>query len=231
MSYEKYLNSIEGCIYDYRNAKRSGVVFSRFEKFDYLFKKELLVEEGVLKDAPFLRKRKLFIKSVDYRVACFYAKFFSDVMFLENNYSFGNIRMVVRDIVKYAYNNCICLDKFKVLFTDKNSVLYIGLIGKNSEFALSIKGKDDVARCLLDIISILGSEDEREDVGRLWLRSYLNKEYEAVKSGGNSSMYVEGDRKLSSLNDFVNKDAEGSQIEEKKEIISERRYGNIVNFR
>lgn len=192
LMYETYLSGLKSSIRFFRDAVEEGKVFSRFEVFDNMFKKELAVEEGLKKGLPFIKKKIRFIKDVDYRVACFYAKYFSDVMDMRDDYSFSEIKYLVRSIVNYAKNNGICSDTFKLVFSDSNNVFHINMYGLYTDLELSIKSTEDFIQGIIDLISFLGSTDEHNEADKRWLNRYLHTVYDDISKGIEAKPFIVG---------------------------------------
>lgn len=226
MSYKKYLSGLKDSLVIFRKANRVGANLSRYEAFDYMFKTELAVSEGMKKDVPFFKKKMMFIESVDYRIACFYAMFFSRLMNMKKGYSFKTVKSLFKDILNYARNNCICSEKFNIEFKDCNNELITTVYSKGSYYDYEISCYNDLVSSVLDLVSLLGSMDEKLDFNMDWFNGYLYKVYDCVCSGESAKPYVDSESFSITFKKFISEDVKTKG----KDIVRCNKEKKVVNF-
>lgn len=207
MKRNEYVGSLKGCIVKYNEAKKNGVVLSRLENFDYMFKRELASEMGIRQRDGGLSRLVRTVQDVDYRVACFYASVMSDLCDIqENGYSFELVSNLFKYYAKYAHSKSICRKKFYVIGEDSNNLYEITISdGIKDIFTFTISNKSECISALIAFTSMLGSKDEKESDEREWFERYLDKEFRKYPMGQEATPYVEGKKVVRNLKSYMAK--------------------------
>lgn len=207
MDFQNYLFGLKKNISTVNKAVKGGSSLTRLERFDYLFKKELIILKGMRSKRTLLNRLVNNASNSDYRLACFYAMGFSGIMdTIENGYSVEGLRKQYTTIVKSARYNYICSKTFKVNISDRNGKIHVELTSdcfKKQEFEIcSLK---DYVSFSIYLVSLLGSLDEASSGFRKWFESYLAREFIKIEKGVSPKPFVEKDK--------VDKSFESSIIE------------------
>lgn len=204
MDYKSYVKSLGGSIAQVVRAKNKGVILSRYENFDLLFKKELAISEFVRDEHNPVFNIYNNITNFDYRLARFYADAFSSLMYgVYKGYTFEGIVKEYKYLIKEAKKKSICSGKFKVISGNKNNVYNIKILNKdlfNMEY--SIGNTLDLVSSSLSLISLLGSLDEEDDDFREWLGGYLYKVFDDINNNLEATPYIEKETTLKSLKSY-----------------------------
>lgn len=200
MFYERYLNGIKNNLKYYKKLGKEDIELSRFEEFDKMFKTELLEIEGIKSKTSFIKKKIYSIGDIDYRVACFYAKFLSEIIDMSDTYSFARTKFKVYQIARYAYVNGICRYKYSLEFKDSKNVLYVKLVGEEDTISFSIENSDDFVWVMLSLVAELGSGDEKSDVDRKLMYDYLLDVCEDIVDGNIATPYKSKNCEISTEN-------------------------------
>ena len=207
MFYENYLKSLRGNISSVSKAVRGGVVLTRLEEFDYLFKKELLIVEGIRNKRPVLNKVIRNITSSDYRLAHFYAEAFSSIInTIRDGYSVKGIEKQFKYFTKQATSKYICSVNLKVNVKDLNGKITVSFSTKTNNEDYVISNMQEYIRVAFCLVSTLGSLDETDNGFREWFHSYLSNELVKVDKGYNAEPFIERDRIAKDLKSYINSD-------------------------
>lgn len=192
MFYENYLLSLKGNIVSVSKAVRGGVVLSRLEEFDYLFKKELMIVEGIKDKRNLLNKVINNVTNSDYRLAHFYAEAFSSIMnTINNGYTVKGISKQFKSFTRNASAKYICSVPLKVNVTDLNGKITVTFYTKGNQEDYIINNMQEYVRVAFCLVSTLGSLDEEDNGYRKWFHSYLTNELVKVDKGYNAEPFVE----------------------------------------
>lgn len=210
MSYAKYLEGLKSSLVLVSRAKKSGVVLSRFEEFDNMFKKELAICEGLRRDHKLAFKLVSNINNVDFRVACLYAEAFSSVVDLvKDGYFFADVIGMFKDAYYTAKSKYIYAGKLSIDAKDKNSVLTIEVKSKKGYHKeYSVNTPEDMVVSFLSFVSYLGSCDEETREGESWFEEYLIIELNKIINGYKATPYVD-EKKIVGFKSYL----DGNNIE------------------
>lgn len=182
MNYKNYLLKLKSNISEVNKAVKDGVVLTRLENFDYLFKKELLSLKGLIHKRSMLNRIINNATKSDFRLALFYAKEFDDIVNVtEKGYSVKGIEKQFKSIIKYAYQKDICSSKFILKVSDINGKIKIDLRNSSDKYEFEICNIVDYVAVSIYIVSLLGSFDERDKNFKDWFMLYLTNEYSKVE--------------------------------------------------
>lgn len=229
MNYKKYLEGLKSSISTFVKAKNNGVVLTKREEFDLMFKKELAIAEGMKKNHKPVYKFLNTVNSVDFRIAGLYAYVLSRVMYLEEEgYSVKDIMLLFKDICKIARSKYIYSEKLKVSYDDSNSEFKIVVDFKNDEFFdFPINTKDEVINSLLSFASYVCSEEENDTSYKRFLNTYLFDVLYEINKGNRAVPLVDRDTKVKVFKNFIKgeKPNNRSAKEEHSKVIK------IANYR
>lgn len=218
MNYENYLSNLKGNIVSVNKAVKEGVVLSRLEHFDYLFKKELMIAEGIRSQRRFLNKLINNATSIDYRLACFFANGFKEMFeTIEKGYSVKGLEKQYKSMIRTAYAKYICSKLFKLNVTDINGriKLELSLSGVKTE-VFEIRSMEDYISFTIYLISLLGSYDEQSNGYKEWFGFYLPKEFNKIKNNVNPEPFIERKNVAKDLNSFVSSNLKKTCISDSK---------------
>lgn len=208
MCYALYLNNLKKCTKEVNMAVRGGVILTRLENFDYLFKKELAIAEGIRAKRNFLYKLVNNVTEFDYRLACYYAQSFKDVMdTVENGYSVKGVTKQFKCFIKNAKSKYICTKNINVGIKDINGKITVTVFeGKVEKYTFVINDIEDYVKASLYLVSLLGSLEEVSEGYRVWFSEYLAKEYKKIVNDYIPEPYIEKERITKDLRSFVMKE-------------------------
>ena len=219
MFYENYLVSLKGNIVSVSKAVRGGVVLTRLEEFDYLFKKELMIVEGIKNKRNILNKVINNVTNSDYRLAHFYAEAFSSIMnTIKNGYTVKGIEKQLKYFTKQASSKYICSVPLKVEVSDLNGKITVSFISKGNKEDYTISNIQEYVRVAFCLVSTLGSIDEQDNGYREWFHSYLTKELVKVDKGYEAEPFVEKDSIAKDLKSYIYADIREKSVKNGKVI-------------
>ena len=193
MFYENYLSNLKKNVMEVNRALKGGVVLTRLEHFDYLFKKELMIAEGIMSDKGFFKKIFNDATNIDYRLANFYARCFKEMFnTIKKGYSVSGLEKQYKSFIKVAHSKYICSKLFKVNITDNNGRIKVLLKTGSSKIEdFEIVNMQDYISFTVFLISLLGSYDEQNNGYKDWFNSYLAKEFRKINRGVNPKPFIE----------------------------------------
>jgi len=204
MFYESYLLSLKGNLATVSKAVKSGVALSRLEEFDYLFKKELLIVEGLKDKRRFLNKVVSSITNPDYRLARFYAESFSSIMrTIQDGYTVKGIAKQFKSFTRNANMNYICSVPLKVDVADLSGKITVTFYTKGNKEDYIIDSMQEYVRVAFCLVSTLGSIDELDNGYRKWFHSYLSNELVKVDKGYDAEPFIEKKTVAKDLKSFM----------------------------
>lgn len=202
MLYGEYLKGLKGSIFKVRRAVKQGAILSRFERFDSMFKSELALREGIVKNSSSVKRQVLLLKDIDYRIASFYARYLSKVVKMsEKGYSFKDVESLFKSIVARAKVDYIFKGMIGVDLEDKNNVFTVTLVHAKSEEVLTISNKEELVENTIALLSFLGCSDETNNASKDWLGMYLAREYRKIKRGSLAKPYLDKNNIFINLKD------------------------------
>ncbi|MGV3076358.1 hypothetical protein ACEE21_14840 [Clostridium baratii] len=205
MNYENYLSNLKGNVVAVSRAVKGGVVLSRLEHFDYLFKKELMIAEGMRSQRRLLNKLINNATSIDYRLARFFANGFKEMFeTIEKGYSVKGLEKQYKSMIRTAYAKYICSKLFKINITDNNGIirLELSLSGVRTE-TFEIKGMEDYISFSIYLLSLLGSYDEPDNGYKEWFGYYLPKEFNKIKNNVEPTPFIENKNVAKDLSSYI----------------------------
>lgn len=221
MFYENYLSRLKGNVLSINSAIRGGVILSRLEYFDYLFKKELMIVEGLRNKRNFIDRIVNNSSSCDYRIACFYAQGLSDIMrVVENGYSVQGLKNQFKTMVRVAHSKYICSKNIKVLVSDINGKIHVEVPSVGESCVIS--NMEDYIAFSIFLLSLLGSYDERDNGFKEWFGTYLAKEFYKIIHNVAPVPFVERETVAKDLKSFIS-------IKRKKVVVP-RNKDNVVQL-
>ena len=193
MKFEKYFDGLYSCLVEVSKARKQGVVLSRRCKFDYLFKKELAILTGRRNDTTLRYKFVMNMKSIDYRIAKFYAESFYRVYeFMEEGYSNSELEDFIYEIVSVARRKGFFPQRLNVTCVDKNSKFYVVVKNnKGDKEQFIVDSQLSMVECLLSLVAFLGSLYEEDIADKKWLNKYLFKVMYDIRTEKQPRGYVE----------------------------------------
>lgn len=211
--YENYLSSLKKNLVEVSRAVKSGVTLSRLEYFDYLFKKELSIVEGLRSQRSLLNRVINTVSDSDYRLACFYAKGFSDIMkTVEAGYSVKGIKKQFNSYIKIAESRYICSATTIVRVKDLNGKITVIIANENFEKEFIINNIEDYIKTSLYLLSLLGSYDEDDNGCKEWVSTYLYKEFEKVATDRVAEVFIERESVAKDLKSYMVKNIKDKSI-------------------
>lgn len=213
MNYENYLLSLRENISTVSKAVRSGVVLTRLEQFDFLFKKELSIIEGIRSKRTILNKVYNNITSIDYRLANFYAEGFSKVLkTIEEGYTVKGVSKQFKSFVRNATSKYIYSHKIKVGVNDLNGKVSLTIEKADSKEVYDINNMNDYIKVSLYLLSMLGSSDEKDNGYREWFNSYLSKEFNRIDSELKAEAFIEKKNVAKDLRSYMYSDIKSNSF-------------------
>lgn len=192
MFYETYLSSLKKNIVEVNRAVKGGVILSRLERFDYLFKKELASIEGLINRRNLLNRVVNSMSDCDYRMADFCAKGFRDIMeTVKTGYTVKGVVKQYKSYIKMAESRYICTDTVIAHVTDLNGKITVTIATDSFEEVLHITSVEDYIKVSLRLLSILVSLEESDMGYREWFSHYLFNEFSKVEEGNPAEVFVE----------------------------------------
>lgn len=215
--YENYLSSLKKNLVGVSRAINGGVSLSRLEYFDFLFKKELSIVEGLRGKRSLLSRVLNSISDSDYRLACFYAKGLSDIMkTIETGYSVKEVKKQFNSFIRIAESRYICSATTIVRIKDLNGKITIIIANENSEKEFIISNIDDYIESALYILSLLGSYDEDDYGCKEWVRTYLYKEFNRILTGEEAEIFIERESVAKDLKSYMKQSIKDKSIKTEK---------------
>lgn len=216
MSYENYVSSLKKNIVEINRAVKGGTVLSRLENFDYLFKKELAIAEGVRSKRSLLNRIVNNVTDVDYRTANFYAEGFSSIMrTVRDGYSVKGISKQFKHFIRVANSKYICSSVVVALVSDLNGKITVKIGTEYSEEEThEINNIGDYARVALHLLSLLGSLEEENNGYRDWFNTYLMKELTRVELGYEAEPFIERESVAIDLKSYMKGDIKNRSVKE-----------------
>lgn len=202
MSYSKYLRGLMSSISAVGRAERNGVVLTRREKFDNLFKRELVVFEGIRGRKHPVVDSVSYVTNIDYRLANFYAKYFSKIMqMVSSGYSFKGVESLFKDMCSEAKRNYIIKSKVYLSFSDMFNTLTVSLHSSSVEDSMEISDKSDFVSSALFLLSFLGSCDEK-GMDAEWFEDYLFDVYSSILRNERARPYLDREVEICRLEEY-----------------------------
>lgn len=202
MSYSKYLRGLMSSISAVSRAERSGVVLTRHEKFDNLFKRELVVYEGLRARKHPVVDKISYMTNIDYRLANFYAKYFNKIMqMVSSGYSFKGVETLFKDMCSEAKRNYIIKSRVYLSFSDMFNTLTVSLHSSSVEDSMEISDKSDFVSSALFMLSFLGSYEEK-GMDAEWFEDYLFDVYNSILSNERAQPYLDRDVDICRLEEY-----------------------------
>ena len=232
MKYEVYEKSLIGCIREVNYAVKKGLVLTRLENFDYLFKRELAIIGGARLRGNFIQKAVKHLLDSDYRLAKFYAKGFREIVKIhEEGYSFSKVRVQLKNLIKEAKSNHIYSGGMKLTVSDKNGVISVDISKvMDDKVSFLIKNTEDYINTYMFIVSEIGCFDETSPSYRKWFKNYLETELLKVIFGGKAEVFVESQRVVEDFYHYSGlKKTEKAKTTKAKAVKKETK-GKVVAF-
>lgn len=224
MFYEIYLASLKKNIAEINRAVKSGVILSRLERFDYLFKKELASIEGLINRRNLLNRVVNSMSDCDYRIADFCAKGFRDIMeTAKTGYTVKGVSKQYKSYIKMAESRYICTDTVVAHVVDLNGKITVTIATDSFEEVLHISNIEDYIKVSLRLISILISLEESDMGYKEWFSKYLFNEFSKVEEGVESEVFIERKPIAKDLKSYMVKD-----IKEKSQSVSSGKVIRLV---
>lgn len=221
MKFSSYEAGLKENIKVIRKAMESGVILSRKEKFDYLFKKQYAIRVGILRKEKFLDRVFKKASDYDYRIALLYAEVFENVKeIVSEGYEYAKICYLFDDVVELAKSYSISKGKYSIDISDKNNKFIVKMFNGSEECAkFKIRNMDDMVMSYIACTSLLVGSGEVTKSSKEWFSDYLFLQYKMVTIGEKANAYFERNRVLVNLEDFLKSDASKNLVEKKNEKI------------
>lgn len=223
MSFKEYEIGLKDNLRVVSMARKAGVILSRKERIDYMFKRQYAISEGYTKEGKLLKSMLRHATDYDYRLAEYLAYVFSSVKaFEEDGFSFSNAELKFKHIVDLARSYSLCIGRYKILMSDKNGKFFAELYNKNklcTKFKLG--SVDDLCMSFIACASLLVGSGETSKNDREWVQDFLLKEYGKVKKGNRPEPYFDKGRVLINLEQYLKENKEKElKVKEDRKIIS-----------
>lgn len=224
MNYRKYLKGISKSIHYVVDAKKNNVALSRYENFDYMFKKELAICEGIRKDRNLFARMIDSVRDLDYRLACFYAEAFSDIVdILVEGYSYDYIAWLFSELYHDAKTKGIYGKNLNIDIDDYCNEYTVEISKGNEElFSYSITNISECVGALLEFVQDLGSMGESSEDSKKWFGNYLSGELSRVLKNQEAEPYIENKNVVVNLKEYSKSSTKIKKIDSK---------GNIIQFK
>ena len=193
MNYENYVLSLKKNIMEINKAVKDGAILTRLEEFDYMFKKELAIAEGVRAKRSIVNRILNNISDVDYRTANFYAEGFSSIIKTANEgYTVKGISKQFKGFIKIANSKFICSARACAIVSDLNGKIIVKMGTEHTKAELfEISNTDDYIKTAIHLLSLLGSLEEDNDNYKTWFNEYLYNIWFSVANGCKAEPFVE----------------------------------------
>lgn len=204
MFYSKYLSGLLRSISTVRKAREQGVTFTRHEKFDNMFKRELAIREGLVNRRYLLSDSLDYVVDIDYRVACFYAKYFNKIMKLyHKGFNFKEAQKLLKSMCKEATKDYIVDDIVSVSSGVSEGSLYVAVCSYDIDMSFTIDNEVDFVKHSIALLSLLGAVEENTDNQVRWFSSYLVKELDKISKGIKAEPFVNRRKSVCRFRDYV----------------------------
>ena len=204
MFYSKYLSGLLRSISTVNKARELGVAFTRHEKFDNMFKRELAIREGLVNRRYLLFDSFDYVVDIDYRVACFYAKYFNKIMKLyHKGFSFKEAHKLLKSMCKEATKDYIVDDIVSISSGVEEGSLYVAVCSYDIDMSFTIDDENDFVKHSVSLLSLLGAVEENTDAQVKWFSSYLVKELDKINRGVKAEPYVNRRKSVCYFRDYV----------------------------
>lgn len=208
--YDEYCEGIEKNITSVVNAVENGVVLTRREEFDFLFKTYVA---GRRKESKMTN-----LSRCDKTLAKFYAKYFMKAIdWFDEPYTFQKVKKYVNSMLLDSYIGEISNGWYHAHYFDRDGVLFIRLMkGRRGLYEFKVECADDLVLASLALVSYIGSELEIEDSEKEFMSDYLFIEMRRLESRIPSRVYV--DKRKHNLSDVIKKSVSKKSREAEKVV-------------
>lgn len=200
MYYREYLQDVRFSLSKVNKALNDGVILSRLERFDYIFKKLLLEQEG--KIVLPIKNKLLGIFDKDYAKAKFFAKSLSSIMkTYKKGYTVKGLEEQFKEFSK-GFHSLFGVD-ISVFVEDLNGVITVIMCENFKDIhIMDITGMDSYINTAIGVVSFLGAYKEKDEGYKNWFSNYLEKTVNIIKNNSEVTPFIERFTVRKNLNDY-----------------------------